>query len=225
MNSASVNNEHSGVKEKFLKQAVIALSLIHLVGVVGIAISLNTPELFSLSWVFVLFSLGLLALFHSPFRWNQLVPAIAIVAIGFFAEVIGVKTGVLFGHYYYGTSLGIKIFGVPLIIGLNWLMLTYATRILAQKLVSYRAMQVILGALLMVGYDFLLEIPAQRLNMWHWVKGAPDYHNFLGWLLVAAITHTVLANSELVFRNRLALPLFVIQLCFFGLLSATFMFM
>jgi putative membrane protein len=35
-------------------------------------------------------------------------------------EVVGVKTGLIFGEYKYGSTLGIKLFEVPLIIGFNW---------------------------------------------------------------------------------------------------------
>ena len=38
-------------------------------------------------------------------------------------EAIGVNTGLLFGTYEYGANLGFKIFGVPLIIGVNWTVL------------------------------------------------------------------------------------------------------
>lgn len=209
---------------KFLKRTIVALIIVHSVGVIGIPICINRPGVFSVSWVFLVASILLLAMFHRKFKWNELLPAIAIILLGYGAEVFGVNTGYLFGDYYYGGSLGIKVFSVPLIIGLNWLMLTYVTKIIAQQLISYRAMQVVVGSLLMVGYDFLLEIPAERLNMWHWINGAPDYHNFLGWFLVAAIAHILFINKDIEFKNKLALPLFVIQLCFFGLLSAMFLF-
>ena len=58
--------------------------------------------------------------------------------------------------------------------------------------------------------------------MWHWFDGAPGYQNFVGWLLVAAVAHLFFIHKDVKFQNRLALPLFVIQLCFFGLLSAMY---
>ena len=36
-------------------------------------------------------------------------------------EIIGVKTGLIFGEYIYGNTLGFKVAEVPLIIGFNWL--------------------------------------------------------------------------------------------------------
>ena len=40
--------------------------------------------------------------------------------IGFFTEYLGVNYGLLFGTYSYGNNLGIKIWGVPLMICVNW---------------------------------------------------------------------------------------------------------
>ena len=43
------------------------------------------------------------------------------------AETIGVNFGILFGDYEYGENLGFKIFGVPFLIGINWIVLTFIT--------------------------------------------------------------------------------------------------
>ncbi|MBK7882949.1 MAG: carotenoid biosynthesis protein [Chitinophagaceae bacterium] len=42
------------------------------------------------------------------------------VCIGIAVEIIGVKTGFLFGNYSYGIVLGPKIQSVPILIGINW---------------------------------------------------------------------------------------------------------
>jgi len=39
----------------------------------------------------------------------------------FSIEVLGIKTGKIFGSYFYGKSLGFKIFETPVLIGLNWI--------------------------------------------------------------------------------------------------------
>ena len=53
------------------------------------------------------------------------IPLLSIIfTIGFFIEVIGVKTGLLFGVYHYGDSLGLKWLNVPLVMGINWILLS-----------------------------------------------------------------------------------------------------
>ena len=47
--------------------------------------------------------------------------------IGFLTEFLGVNFGLIFGSYSYGDNLGLKIAGVPLIICLNWAVLTIIT--------------------------------------------------------------------------------------------------
>jgi putative membrane protein len=43
-----------------------------------------------------------------------------------FIEIVGVKTSLIFGPYKYGENMGIKFYGVPLVIGLNWVVLIIA---------------------------------------------------------------------------------------------------
>lgn len=205
-----------------LKIVIVALAIAHAVGVVGIAISINRPELFALAWVFLLVSMAALLLFQQSYSWYQLPVALAIAVIGFVAEVVGVKTGLIFGDYSYGASLGIKMFDVPLIIGLNWLMLVYCSRAIVERYFSSALFRVVVGALLMVAYDFLVEIPAGRLDMWSWRDGAPGVENFIGWFVVATVMHIIVEVTDFRFRNWLAMPLFFIQFIFFGLLTALF---
>ena len=55
---------------------------------------------------------------------NQIFSLLLIFLIGMFSEFIGVNYGVIFGEYIYGNNLGFKLFGVPFLIGLNWVILT-----------------------------------------------------------------------------------------------------
>ncbi len=208
---------------KTLKLVVISLAIAHAIGVFGIAICLHRPELFALTWVFLLVSMAVLLLFQQSYSWYQLPIALAIATIGFVAEVVGIHTGLLFGNYSYGASLGIKMFDVPLIIGLNWLMLVYTSRVIVEKYFSSALFRVVAGALLLVLYDFLVEMPAGRLDMWTWRDGAPGIANFIGWFGVALLMHTIVEVMEFRFKNMLAIPLFIIQLMFFGLLSLLFL--
>lgn len=205
-----------------LKIVIIALAIAHVVGVVGIAISINRPELFALTWVFLLVSMTALLFFQQSYSWYQLPVAIAIAVIGFVAEVVGVKTGLIFGNYSYGASLGIKMFEVPLLIGLNWLMLVYCSRAIVERYFSSALFRVVGGALLMVAYDLLVEFPAGRLDMWRWREGTPGVENFIGWFGVATLMHIIVEVTDFRFRNWLAMPLFIIQFVFFGLLTALF---
>jgi hypothetical protein len=59
-----------------------------------------------------------------------------VYLIGMIVELIGVNTGLLFGAYHYGENLGIKVFGVPLLIGINWVVLTFLTAHIANRFIK-----------------------------------------------------------------------------------------
>ena len=62
---------------------------------------------------------------------------LTIIILGFFigmiTEILGVQYGWIFGDYQYGNQLGTKLMGVPLLIGVNWALLTVITGAIAQQ--------------------------------------------------------------------------------------------
>lgn len=73
----------------------------------------------------------------------------------------------IFGTYNYGNALGIKILETPILIGFNWLFLTYCFSFW-DHLGLKSIFVIILAPLLMVLYDLALEHVAPALNMWSW---------------------------------------------------------
>ena len=57
---------------------------------------------------------------------KKIIYSLSIIIISLFVEWVGVKYGFLFGEYKYGHNLGYKIDGVPLLIGVNWLLLLFS---------------------------------------------------------------------------------------------------
>ena len=62
----------------------------------------------------------MLLLFNLKINTKTLITLLICYTVGLSAEIIGVNFGFLFGQYQYGSTLGIKWMGVPLIIGINW---------------------------------------------------------------------------------------------------------
>ena len=58
---------------------------------------------------------------------------ILMFSLGYLCEVIGVNKGWIFGNYTYSGNLGLSILSVPLIIGINWAILTMG----AWQLIKY----------------------------------------------------------------------------------------
>lgn len=203
--------------------ATYSLILFYLVGIAGFIIPGARPFFSSLIPFALLLSAGFLYFFHQPgFNLKTSVVFLAIFIASFFAEVIGVHTGMLFGEYIYGNRLGPKIMETPLIIGLNWLMLVYCTKVMADEISNDDTVKLFLGPTLMTGYDLLLEQAAPLLGMWSWAGGTVPVQNYIAWFLLAFLFHLLIRKINVDFKNPLAFPVFIIQFLFFALFVAFF---
>jgi putative membrane protein len=125
--------------------------------------------------------------------------AVGLLAVtaapGFVAEVLGVRTGVPFGTYLYADTLGVRLWGVPLVIALAWTMFAWPAALVARRLVRTYPARVVLGAWALASWDLFLD--PQMVAAGHWRWRFPDPHlpgvdavpltNYLGWLLVAGV--------------------------------------
>ena len=209
-----------------LRVAQGVVLLFHITGFVGLAFSKN-PEFYLR---FTPLTLGLTALLLLAFQkdrgaafWGFCLTA---ALLGFAAEVIGVSTGKFFGHYYYGDTLGFKVLdvppfvGVPPMIGLNWLVLTYVCGILARYLPLGELPRTLLAALLMVGLDMCMEPVASRFDFWHWSNDIIPAQNFRDWFILACVMQMLFNRASFTKKNPLVPLVYLAQLLFFFLLGA-----
>jgi putative membrane protein len=146
-----------------------------------------------------------------------------IFIFSFLIEAIGVKTGLIFGSYIYGEGLGVKLLETPLTIGLNWLMLVYCTKIIAEQISEDVTVKLFFAPFLMVVYDLILEQAAPLLGMWSWAEGKIPIQNYISWYLLAFLFHLLLQKTKISFSNKLAKPVFIIQFLFFVVLVVYFL--
>lgn len=212
------------MKNRKFTYSVGFLAIFYLVGIAGF-IYAPTREFFSrLTPLALLLSAGFLVWFHQPkFQLKMLLAFGFIFIFSFLVEAIGVKTGVIFGEYIYGIGLGIKVLETPLLIGLNWLMLVYCTKIIAEQISGDSTIQLFFAPFLMVIYDLILEQAAPLLNMWSWAGGKIPVQNYISWYLLAFLFHLLLQKTKTQFSNKLAGPVFVIQFLFFVILVMYFL--
>jgi len=195
------------------------VSLFHAVGIVGLALPVSKPVFQQLTPFHLLMSTGLLLYFHRG--WN--LPFLGFFALAFLtgmaAEIIGVQTGLIFGDYYYGTALGTKVWGVPLIIGLNWFLLVYLTGEWLHEKIQNHWVAAALGALVMVGIDFVIEPVAILLDFWTWTSQSIPIENYLGWFFIAFGLQVSYRYINFKKENRLSPFLLLNLVLFFALLS------
>ncbi|MFK7812111.1 MAG: carotenoid biosynthesis protein [Maribacter sp.] len=157
------------------------------------------------------------AIFSHHKEWNKNTIAVfgSIFIISIIVEILGVATGKIFGVYEYGRGLGIKIADVPIVIGLNWVFLAYASNSIVSKYTSQNNFVIVGAASLMVIYDVLLEKVAPLMEMWRFADNDPPINNYVVWFLLALIFNTAIQYFKINTRNRPARWLFFIQFCFF----------
>lgn len=189
--------------------------LFYSVGAIGLLIPVSFPFFVKLIPLALIVSLAALAVFHGRFTKKQVILFTGIYSIGFFVEAAGVNTGLIFGSYHYGGSLGVKLFNTPLIIGLNWLLLVYLTASLLEPFKMHIAIKVVAGAVMMVAYDLLLEQVAPVLDMWYWQNDTIPAQNYITWFVIALLFHVLIKIFKTDTSNKLAPLLFLCQVVFF----------
>ena len=163
--------------------------------------------------LFVMFTLFLWA--NSYFSIKLIKAIIVIYLIGVLAEVLGVRYNIIFGNYYYGNSLGPQVFEVPLIIGFNWLTLSFATYGVSSYLFRNKTVIIVFASILMVLTDYIIEPMAGALDFWYWAGGKIPIQNYVGWFFVSLIIHSILVKMNFKFNIKLCLALLLSQILFF----------
>ncbi|WP_128548575.1 carotenoid biosynthesis protein [Larkinella soli] len=200
---------------RFYRPVVIVLTLAYLAGVVGLQVASSAPLFRQLVPFNLLASLALLLLFHSDWRPSFLFYCGLAFTLGFLIEVLGVQTGYVFGDYAYGPTLGWGLWDVPLIIGVNWLMLSYCCGVICDRPALPVYLKTILAASLMVLLDILIEPVAIRLDFWTWFGADIPLRNYLGWWIVSLVILAIWYGLPFRKENPLARPLLLLQFLFF----------
>ena len=223
---------------KKIPLSTIALSvalLFHACGIIGILLSPYKDWFIHNTPVNLLLMSVLLVLTHPSKNKNFFIFFIAVCAIGFAAEVTGVNTALLFGKYSYSGILGMQLFNVPLIIGLNWFIIIYCTGTITQvyedymlKKISEQGMEmkqqlrflsfIVDAALLILLFDCVMEPAAVKLGYWQWEQNTIPLYNYVCWILISALLLFLFRKLNVARQNIFAVHLFIIQFLFFWIL-------
>lgn len=199
--------------------AIIFLVIIHIVGFVGTAFF--DESMMKLTPVNLLVSLGIVLWFHKQPNAYFLAYLIVVYLFGFAIEWAGVETGKIFGQYFYGENLGIKILDIPLIIGINWVMLSYCAMNIAGLLyqsLNLKVNQILIpfvASLLMVFADFWIEQLCSRFDFWYWKSNIIPLQNYTAWFFFSFAFNYLYFKLDLPTNNKIAVVLYALQLFFF----------
>ena len=196
----------------------IILLILYVVGAVGMLMPSTRTWFVQLSALNLAISFGALILSRKAKPLTFVVFLSIAFVIGISVELIGVHTSYLFGSYFYGNSLGWKWYSVPLIIGLNWGILTVTSSAIIHRFQLNKHVEAILAAILMVLFDYILEPVAIKLDYWHWTEGQIPVYNFICWMGVSYLLQLIYQRMKLAEVNKVAESLFLMMFIFFTLL-------
>ena len=223
-------------KKNFLNNIALLIALLfHVSGIIGILFTSYKDWFIQNTPVNLLVMAALLIITQKEKNSYFSLFAIIVFLSGFILEFTGVHTSMIFGKYTYGNVLGIKLFGVPLIIGINWFIVMYCAgitttayenrmlkRISAKGLSVEKRIQkisfVIDAALLAVFFDWIIEPVAGKLGFWKWQSDKIPYFNYACWLIVSALLLALFQRLPFKKQNIFAVHLLMIQVLFFLLL-------
>jgi putative membrane protein len=136
------------------------------------------------------------------------------------AEILGVNYGIIFGEYEYLDNLGLKILGVPIIIGIQWILLTFITGSFSSYLFNKSKIKaIIFGAILMVVLDILIEPVAPEMGFWVFSSLKAPIQNYIAWFIIGIPVQILFQYGIDKKEKTFSFHLLIIQFLFFGLIN------
>ena len=205
--------------KEFLRMSIFFLWLINISGFFGMLSDQNEFFLSTTPYVLSL-TLLLLILNHYLSDKKSKIGLMLIFLFGLIVELLGVNYGLFFGDYSYGANLGSKIYGVPYVIGFNWVLLIIATGSVSDKLIKGRKIyKIIFASFLMVLIDLLMEKSAPKLDFWEFVISPVPFSNYLWWFIFSLCFQYIFFKTVKTKEYNLSSNILVIQFIFFGMLA------
>lgn len=189
---------------------------IYMMGTLSLLHPLTRPEALKMTPIALLLTTATLLFFAStPYTIKMVVLFTMIALIGFLVELIGVQTGWIFGNYRYTGNFGIRWWGTPPLIGINWLYLSYTWAAVMGNTAYAPVRRIFYASIGMFAYDLLLEQVAPLMQLWHWEGGMIPWSNYAAWFILALFFQWLIHRSHIVTCNRMAFPLLLLQVVMF----------
>ena len=197
------------------KVSIIIIWLFHLSGLIGL-LYIDKNLFASLTPLNLFISTTLLFVNQTNATRMKFFIVFAIFFVGMIAEILGVQYGLIFGNYQYGNNLGLKLLGVPILIGFNWVVLTVICGSISSKIFKKsKILSIILGITLMLLIDITLEPIAPVLDYWEFSGSKAPLQNYIGWGITSLITQTLYQYFYKTKEFIFSINLFIAQFLFF----------
>lgn len=194
---------------------ILILCIFYTVGILGLTFNQSRAMFSSLSFFNLMLTLFVYFWGNKVSNKKLISSFIGVFFFGYFIELIGVKTGVLFGEYSYGESLGFKILDIPIIIGVNWFLLAGSSYTIVQKLNFNSVIKSLIGAFIMTSLDFIIEPVAINLDFWRWNSIDIPIQNYVMWFIASFVIHVFLNYIKPALDFKISAAILLIQVVFF----------
>jgi putative membrane protein len=216
--------ERSGAFFKHITPAAPAIIYILFgVGVIGHLLEPTRDLLLAMTPYFLLF-MAIFVLLPQVLRKNKklFLWAAPVLISTFFIEALGVRTGLVFGAYEYGPTLGRHVLDVPPVIGLNWVIVMLGAILLAGRITRRAFPRALISGALAVFFDLVMEPVAIELDYWTWDNVAVPLQNYIAWGVIAFVISLAYSWARVDAsekRGSLLEHFFMVQVLFFALLD------
>jgi putative membrane protein len=197
-------------------QTVWLIVLFHLIGLIGLSFNVSRPLFLQLVPFHLLFMMVLIASNHERINNKFLLFSTLVFITGFVVEWIGIHTHFIFGDYRYGKTLGPRLDDIPVIIGLNWLLLIYSAGTLMQQTrIKTMWLRILTGTLVLVLLDVVIEPVAVKFDYWHWAGDFIPLKNYACWFIVSFILLWVFEKFQFKKQGIAGAALLITEFVFF----------
>lgn len=146
--------------------------------------------------------------------------SLLVFVVTFICEVFGANFGWIFGDYDYGNIFRIKMMNVPLIIGVNWVILIFASGSLSGNFTkSSKLLHALLSGGILVLLDILIEPVAIYYGYWQWLGNNIPLQNYVAWFLLASGFIFIANFFKLDYQSKELNIFLIINFLFFVLLN------
>jgi len=194
--------------------AIGVLWLFHISGIIGISIGYQEWFASRTSLNLVIMLIALIAFYSLDCikKWSLF---LMFGVLGILVEYLGVTFGLFFGDYAYGNNFGPKILEVPLLIGVNWAMLTFICGSIANKLSENIFLKSLLGTFMMLFLDLFIEKVAPIFDFWEFNGGYAPVDNYIAWGVISFIFLLTFHLFKVKGNFLISFHIYMVQLVFF----------
>jgi len=192
--------------------------LFHICGMIGISYG-NKEFFLAFTPINLFISFVLLFINQVQLEKSELNAALIIFFIGMISEILGVNYGLIFGDYVYLDNLGFKVLGVPVLIGVNWIILTFITGSMSSYIIKNKYIAALTGAILMILLDLIIEPVAPLLGFWIFDLPTVPLQNYIGWFIIGLTTQYIYHFNVERKEYSFSINLLLVNAVFFAFLN------